>query len=222
MQLAQQWCGSSSKAAAAAPKGAHPPAAPVQLETVRHLVGAYGDRAPLVLALASEQPALAQPLVPGHPFLQAEVVYCTQVEGMRGRGVTCAGAAHVLPGDHYEAHTAACDVPGRGGGQRWWATSSEDPRARAHAQAVACARASLHAQHEYCVTVEDFLERRTRLAFLDLQAAKAAAPRVAALMGPLLGWSDAEQRRQAEAARAALDKGFTAGPPVPAGAATAA
>ena len=34
------------------------------------------------------------------------------------------------------------------------------------------------ARHEYCESAEDFLARRTRLAFLDIEAARQALPRV--------------------------------------------
>lgn len=34
------------------------------------------------------------------------------------------------------------------------------------------------ARHEYCETVEDFLARRTRLAFLDTRACEEAIPQV--------------------------------------------
>ena len=34
------------------------------------------------------------------------------------------------------------------------------------------------AQHEYCETAEDFIARRTRLAFLDVEACRQALPRV--------------------------------------------
>ena len=33
-------------------------------------------------------------------------------------------------------------------------------------------------RHEYCETAEDFIARRTRLAFLDVDACKIALPRV--------------------------------------------
>ncbi len=55
-------------------------------------------------------------------------------------------------------------------------------------------------QHEMCETVDDFLERRTRLAFLNARAALAAVPRVAALMAKEQRWS--EERRTREEARA--------------------
>ena len=42
---------------------------------------------------------------------------------------------------------------------------------------------------EYALKPMDILARRTRLAFLDTEAARAAVPRVVKLMGDLLGWS---------------------------------
>jgi len=51
-------------------------------------------------------------------------------------------------------------------------------------------------RHEFCCTVEDFLARRTRLAFKDTKAARDALPRVVELMGRELRWSLWERRRQ--------------------------
>lgn len=42
--------------------------------TARHLASAYGDQAPKVLQLAADE-QLAGQLVPGHPYLDAEVVH---------------------------------------------------------------------------------------------------------------------------------------------------
>jgi glycerol-3-phosphate dehydrogenase len=50
-------------------------------------------------------------------------------------------------------------------------------------------------RHEFAASAVDVLARRTRLAMLDAPAARAAAPRVAALMGEELGW-DAERLAQ--------------------------
>lgn len=44
------------------------------------------------------------------------------------------------------------------------------------------------------------LARRTRLAFLDIDAAVKALPRVVAIMAEELAWSPAEQRKQAAGA----------------------
>ncbi len=63
-------------------------------------------------------------------------------------------------------------------------------------------------QHEYCESVEDFLERRTRLAFVDAQAALTAVPRVAALMAECLGWSQERRLAEVEQARRSLQHSF--------------
>jgi len=56
-----------------------------------------------------------------------------------------------------------------------------------------------YACREYACTVEDVLSRRTRLAFLNKDAALHAVPRVTEIMQRELGWSDeiAEQQRVA-------------------------
>jgi glycerol-3-phosphate dehydrogenase len=51
-------------------------------------------------------------------------------------------------------------------------------------------------RHEMAVTVSDVLERRTRLHIVDRPAGLEAAPVVAALMAPDLGWDHTETERQ--------------------------
>jgi glycerol-3-phosphate dehydrogenase len=51
-------------------------------------------------------------------------------------------------------------------------------------------------RHEYACTAVDVLARRTRLAFVDAQAALAALPRVIEIMSKELGWSRARQRAE--------------------------
>ena len=46
-----------------------------------HLVATYGADAPSVLALVAQQPRLSHALVPGLPYLRAEVVYAARHEG---------------------------------------------------------------------------------------------------------------------------------------------
>jgi len=53
---------------------------------------------------------------------------------------------------------------------------------------------------EYACTIEDILSRRTRLAFLNKDAAVAAVPRVADIMAEELGWSRAVKKDQISAA----------------------
>ncbi len=67
----------------------------------------------------------------------------------------------------------------------------------------------LHAvRHEMAVTVADVLLRRLTLALVDRAAARAAAPRVAALMAAELGWSDATRATRLEEALERLDRGI--------------
>ena len=51
-------------------------------------------------------------------------------------------------------------------------------------------------RNEYAQTAADFLARRTRLAFLDVQAAAAAVPRVVDLMGDELHWSNSKKKAE--------------------------
>jgi glycerol-3-phosphate dehydrogenase len=55
---------------------------------------------------------------------------------------------------------------------------------------------------EYARTVVDVIARRTRLAFLNWDAASEAVPRVAALMARELGWDDARVEAEVAAAHA--------------------
>jgi hypothetical protein len=42
--------------------------------------------------------------------------------------------------------------------------------------------------------MEDFVSRRSRLAFLDVKSTEAALPRIADIMGASLGWSDKQKK----------------------------
>lgn len=53
---------------------------------------------------------------------------------------------------------------------------------------------------EYACTVEDVLSRRTRLAFINKDAALKAIPVVADIMAKELGWSNKVKKQQMEAA----------------------
>ncbi|MFZ4585047.1 MAG: FAD-dependent oxidoreductase [Acidimicrobiia bacterium] len=54
-------------------------------------------------------------------------------------------------------------------------------------------------RYELACTLDDVLARRTRALILDREGARAAAPQVAALMAPELGWDEAEINRQVAA-----------------------
>jgi len=60
-------------------------------------------------------------------------------------------------------------------------------------------------QHEYARTAEDFLARRTRLAFVDHDAAVEALPKVIELMSKLLGWGRARKAQELTRAKAFLE-----------------
>ena len=53
-------------------------------------------------------------------------------------------------------------------------------------------------ENEMVMTVKDMLTIRTRLAFLNSEAAKVVAPRVAQIMGKTLKWSKNEEKKQLE------------------------
>ncbi|KAF8746714.1 DAO protein, partial [Rhizoctonia solani] len=53
-------------------------------------------------------------------------------------------------------------------------------------------------RNEYAQTATDFLARRSRLAFLNAQAALEALPRVVSVMGDELGWDTARRKREIE------------------------
>ena len=57
-----------------------------------------------------------------------------------------------------------------------------------------------YACREYACTVEDVLSRRTRLAFLNKEAALQCIPRVAEIMAKELKWSKAVKAQQMKAA----------------------
>jgi len=51
-------------------------------------------------------------------------------------------------------------------------------------------------REEMCETARDFLARRCRLAFLDVNAAETALPRVVELMAQELRWNKRRQRKE--------------------------
>ncbi|MDQ1446643.1 MAG: glycerol-3-phosphate dehydrogenase [Acidimicrobiaceae bacterium] len=68
------------------------------------------------------------------------------------------------------------------------------------------AEAVYAARYEMAHTLEDVLSRRTRALLLARDAAVAAAPSVAALVGAELGWDEAEQARQVAAFTALAER----------------
>jgi glycerol-3-phosphate dehydrogenase len=65
------------------------------------------------------------------------------------------------------------------------------------------AEAAYAVRYEMATTLDDVLARRTRARLRNGPATAAAAADVAALIGPELGWSDADQARHVASYRAA-------------------
>lgn len=63
----------------------------------------------------------------------------------------------------------------------------------------------VYACREYACTIEDIVSRRTRLAFLNKEAAMEAVAKVASVMGKELGWSKSVMQKQIEAAKAYVE-----------------
>jgi glycerol-3-phosphate dehydrogenase len=61
-------------------------------------------------------------------------------------------------------------------------------------------------EHEFAMTLEDVLVRRTQLGLVDAQGAAAAAAQVAQLMAPRLGWDEATARSEAVAYAAGVER----------------
>jgi glycerol-3-phosphate dehydrogenase len=111
---------------------------PLGGEVVRHLLNRFGSDAPTVLAIAESHADLAEPLVPGLPYLRAEAIFAVRYEMAR--------------------------------------------------------------------TVDDILSRRTRARLQGRDDSAAAAAAVAALIGPELGWNDAEKSAQVADYRRRIDE----------------
>jgi glycerol-3-phosphate dehydrogenase len=67
-------------------------------------------------------------------------------------------------------------------------------------------RYALH--KEYAVTAYDIVARRTRLAFLNINAAKTALPNVVEIMGKELGWSNRRKTQELHDAEKVLNANF--------------
>jgi glycerol-3-phosphate dehydrogenase len=72
------------------------------------------------------------------------------------------------------------------------------------------AEAIFAVRHEMARTIDDILSRRTRARLLARDDSAAAAPSVAALIGPELGWDEAEQRRRVDEYVKQIDEERTA------------
>lgn len=73
------------------------------------------------------------------------------------------------------------------------------------------AEAVYAARHEMVDTLDDVLSRRTRALLFDRDASRRAAPSVAALIAPILGWDDARVTREVAAFTEICEHESTAG-----------
>jgi glycerol-3-phosphate dehydrogenase len=84
---------------------------------------------------------------------------------------------------------------------------------------ILSAEVTYAARYELCETASDFLCRRTRLAFVDAQAALDAVPKVIAILAAEHKWSPAQATAEAAAARKHLSTFLPPKPVVPVAAA---
>lgn len=94
-----------------------------------------------------------------------------------------------------EEATADCLRARSRGELRRWQVGPQRSRLDPHFP-VTEAEVSYTVRNEYAQTATDFLARRSRLAFLDVDAATAALPRVVAIMAKELNWDQERQRRE--------------------------
>jgi glycerol-3-phosphate dehydrogenase len=104
--------------------------------TLEHVANRYGGEGRAIIAMIERDPALAEPLVAGLPYLRAEALYAVR--------------------------------------------------------------------YEMATTLDDVLSRRTRARLLARDASAAAAPAIAALLAPELGWDAAEEEAQVKQYQAAI------------------
>jgi glycerol-3-phosphate dehydrogenase len=85
-----------------------------------HLAARYGTEAPEVLALAAERAELLDPVVPGLPYLRAEVVYAARHEMAASVDDVLARRTRAVLQDARGAAAASLDVAGLLGAELGW------------------------------------------------------------------------------------------------------
>ncbi|XP_073124398.1 glycerol-3-phosphate dehydrogenase SDP6, mitochondrial isoform X2 [Henckelia pumila] len=66
----------------------------------------------------------------------------------------------------------------------------------AHGYPILEAEVAYCARHEYCESAVDFIARRSRLAFLDTDAARRAVPRIVQILAAEHGWDKSRQKQE--------------------------
>ncbi|KAL0294136.1 UNVERIFIED_CONTAM: Glycerol-3-phosphate dehydrogenase SDP6, mitochondrial [Sesamum radiatum] len=75
----------------------------------------------------------------------------------------------------------------------------------AHGYPILEAEVAYCARHEYCESVVDFIARRSRLAFLDTDAARRAVPRVIEILAAEHKWDKSRQKQEMQNAQEFLE-----------------
>ncbi|KAI3458938.1 hypothetical protein Pfo_015601 [Paulownia fortunei] len=75
----------------------------------------------------------------------------------------------------------------------------------AHGYPILEAEVAYCARHEYCESVVDFIARRSRLAFLDTDAARRAVPRIIQILAAEHKWDKSRQKQELQKAQEFLE-----------------
>jgi glycerol-3-phosphate dehydrogenase len=104
-------------------------------ETVTHLISTYGTNYTQVLALAEGDGRLAEHLVPGLPYLKAEVIYAVRAEMAVTLEDVLGRRTHILDQDRDQGLSIAAQVAGLMGAELGW-TEPEQARQIVHYRQV--------------------------------------------------------------------------------------
>ena len=123
--------------------GIAPPEAALEPSTHEHLTGRYGTEAEVVRALTVDDPDLAEPLVPGLPYLRAEARYAVQHEMARTLDdvLSRRTRARLLARDaSADAAVSVAELVGRDLG---WSAAERDAQVSAYRASIAAERAEI-------------------------------------------------------------------------------
>lgn len=109
-------------------------------ETVAHLVSTYGTRFPEVLACAKGDECLVQPLLPGLPYLKAEVLYAICHEMAVCLEDVLARRTHLLDQDRDQGLGVAAEVAALMGAELGWSEQEQTRQVENYRQVVAQTR----------------------------------------------------------------------------------
>ncbi len=111
---------------------------------VTHLLDSYGADAACVLALVADCADLGRPLVPGLPYLRAEVVYGARYEGAQTLEDVLRRRTRVALEDHDGGLAAAADVADLLAGELGWDGERRQRELDAYQSAVLATRDAWH------------------------------------------------------------------------------